>query len=111
MNCISSKQLARMGEFFLAEAMLDVLLAARQNGDCLGPSEISRRAGIFRRDSSGDLNMMNNAIVGGMLVKLHSEGRVRRCGQPGGKGGWELTDAEFDSRREDDDDNAGGRQT
>ena len=46
---------------------------------------------------------MNDAIVTGLLVKLHEQDRVGRCKQEGsGLGGWELTDKEFQSRCDDD---------
>ncbi len=97
---IRPKQHARMGQFHLEEAILDVLLEAKHEGDCLGPAEISRRAGIFRE--RGSVDIMNDAIATGVLVKLHDEGRVNRCTQnDANRGGWELTDAEFAFRRDD----------
>lgn len=96
---IRPKQHARMGEFHLEEAVLDVLLEARHEGDCLGAAAISRRAGIFR--DRGDVNIMNDAIAHGILVKLADEGRVQRCKQANAQGGWELTKREFDLRRDD----------
>ena len=97
---IRPKQHARMGMFLLEEAVLDVLLEAKHQGDCIGPAEISRRAGIFR--DRGDVNIMNDAIATGVLVKLHSEGRVSRCTQhSANRGGWEMTDQEFALRRDD----------
>ena len=100
MTGVRPKQLSRMGQFYLEEAVLDVLLEAKHEGECIGPAEISRRAGIYRE--RGDANMMNDAIVAGLLVKLHSENRVGRCTQThANRGGWELTDNEFASRRDD----------
>ena len=99
MSGIRPKQHARMGQFYLEEAVLDVLLEAKHEGDCIGPADISRRAGIFR--DRGDVNIMNDAITTGVLVKLHTEGRVLRCTQPNGRGGWDLTDHEFALRRDD----------
>ena len=96
---IRPKQLARSGEFHLEEAILDVLLEARHENECLGAAEISRRAGIFRE--RGIENIMNDAIATGMLVKLRDQGKVQRCEQPSKRGGWELTDSEFASRRDD----------
>ncbi len=98
------KQHARMGMFLLEEAVLDVLMEARHEGDCIGPAEISRRAGIFRERGEGivsERGIINDAIVAGILVKLCIEDRVKRCTQPGGRGGWELTDGEFALRRDD----------
>ena len=45
---IRPKQLSRMGQFYLEESILDTLLEAKHEGECLGPAEISRRAGVFR---------------------------------------------------------------
>ena len=100
MTGVRPKQLSRVGQFYLEEAVLDVLLEAKHEGECIGPAEISRRAGIYRE--RGEANMMNDAIVAGLLVKLHSENRVERCTQSrANRGGWELTDNEFNFRRDD----------
>ena len=47
------------------------------------------------------MNTMNDAIVTGLLVKLHSENKVEQCGQENRRGGWRLTDKEFSRRRDD----------
>ncbi len=99
MTGVRPKQFSRMGEFYLEEAILDVLLEAKHEGQCLGPAEISRRAGIFRERGIQDI--MNDAIATGLLVKLSDQRRVQRCTQANNKGGWELTDAEFQIRRDD----------
>ncbi len=52
-------------------------------------------------ETGGTENIMNDAITTGMLVKLRDQGKVRRCEQPNGRGGWELTREEFERRRED----------
>ena len=97
---VRPKQQARMGEFCLEEAILDVLLEAKHENECVGAAEISRRAGIFRERGKGD--MMNDAIVTGMLVKLRDEKKVVRCAQEKKRGGgWELAESEFKSRRDD----------
>lgn len=89
-----------MGEFYLEEAVLDVLLEAKHDNKCIGPAEISKRAGIFR--DRGEVNIMNDAIVCGILVKLSEQNRVTRCRQSDkNAGGWELTDKEFTVRRDD----------
>ena len=93
------KQFARIGEFHLEEAILDVLLEAKHENKCIGAADISKQAGIFRERGTEDI--MNDAIVTGMLVKLSDEGRVIRCKQPNGRGGWELSVAEFTKRRDD----------
>ena len=97
---VRPKQHARMGMFYLEEAVLDVLLESKHEGDCIGAAEISRRAGIFR--DRGVVDIMNDAIVHGILVKLHAEERVSRCTQSAtNRGGWELTNSEFNMRRDD----------
>jgi hypothetical protein len=99
MSGIRPKQLARLGQFYLEEAVLDVPLREAQRGGCIGPAEISVRAGIFRE--RGTPNIMNDAIATGILVKLFDDGKVERCEQPSGRGGWKLTDAEFARRRDE----------
>lgn len=102
MNGIRPKQLARLGEFHLEEAVLDVLLDARHEDECIGAAEISKRAGIFREGGGGDpIASMNDAIATGLLIKLYRAGKVEQCEQEGGRGGWRLTDAEFNRRRDD----------
>lgn len=96
---IRPKQHSRMGMFHLEEAILDVLLEARHEGECIGPAEISRRAGIYR--DRGSLDVMNDAVAWGIINKLHDEGRVQRCKQVNNRGGFELTDKEFSLRRDD----------
>jgi hypothetical protein len=99
MSGIRPKQLARLGQFYLEEAVLDVLLRVAQDGGCIGAAEISARAGIFR--DRGVVNIINDAIVTGVLVKLHEDKKVERCEQASGRGGWKLTDAEFTRRRDE----------
>lgn len=101
---IRPKQFTRMGQFYLEEAVLDVLLTAKHEGRCIGAAEISRSAGLFREsgdESRGEPKSMNDAIATGILIKLMKAGRVDRCEQSPGRGGWELTDNEFEQRRDD----------
>lgn len=99
MSGFRPKQHGCMGMFHLEEAVLDVLLEAKHKDECLGAAEISKQAGIFR--DRGTQKMMNDAITTGLLIKLDSEGRVERCRQPSGRGGWKLTADEFAVRRDD----------
>lgn len=99
MNGIRPKQHARIGEFHLEEAILDVLLEAKHEKQCIGAAEVGRRAGIYR--DRGKSDTMNDAVATGLLVKLEEQGRVQRCEQENTRGGWELTDKEFASRRDD----------
>ena len=71
---IRPKQFARLGEFHLEEAILDVLLEAKYEDNCIGAADISRRAGIFR--DRGIENIMNDAIATGLLVKLRDQGNA-----------------------------------
>lgn len=104
MSGIRPKQHARMGMFHLEEAILDVLLDAKHEGDCIGAAEIGKRTGIFRDRGEGivgEKGILNDAIVHGVLIKLTTERRVERCTQPNDRGGWELTSSEFEMRRDD----------
>lgn len=101
------KQLARIGLFYLEEAILDILLDAMvmadENGEgngCLGAAAISRKAGIFRDAGGGGGNVanLNDAIATGVLIKLQKEGKVERCEQPNNRGGWRLTSDELERR-------------
>lgn len=97
----NAKELARVGQGKLEEAVLTVLYEARRTGDaCLGPAEISRRADIFRE--RGKVNIINDAIVTGLLVCLHEKDKVEKCTQrERNVGGWEISDAEFERRQND----------
>ncbi len=95
---IRPKQLSRIGEFHLQEAVLDVLCNAHPEGYGVGAADIGRRAGIYR--DPGVMNM-NDAIVHGLLNQLHEQGKVERAPQQGGRGGWRLTDKEYERRRDD----------
>ena len=99
MGGIRPKQLSRLGEFHLEEAVLDVLLEAAHESKCMGAAAISKRAGIFRNKVK-DIGM-NDAIVTGVLIKLYKENKVVRCKQNSGDGGWALSDEEFARRRDD----------
>lgn len=97
------KQLARIGTFYLHEAVLDVLLEHHSTGYGLGPTEISLRAGIYK-DSEKGAGTFANALVSGCLSELMGQNRVeRRAKQKGGKEtGWCLTHKEYLRRRDDD---------
>ena len=98
---VRPKQFARMGEFYLEEAILDVLLEAKHEGHCLGPAEISKRAGIYRKGGVG-LKNANEWLTHAILSKLFGQSRVERCTQhEKDAGGWELTNEEFERRRDD----------
>ena len=95
---IRPKQMARIGEFYLQEALLDVLCDAFQEGYGIGAAELSRRTGIYRDAAATN---MNDAIVHGLLNQAFSQGKVERAEQNDGQGGWRLTAQEYDRRRDD----------
>lgn len=95
---IRPKQLTRMGEFHLQEALLDVLCDAHPEGYGIGAAEISRRMGVYRE--AGVVNM-NDAIATGLLNQLHEQKKVVQAQQANGRGGWMLAKEEYERRRDD----------
>ena len=84
------REQARLGQFHLEAAMLEVLLEARESGDgWVRAMAIARCADIYYR-SPGPA--CRNAITAGILSKLYEEGRIEqsRSGGP-----WRLTENEF----------------
>lgn len=96
---IRPKQLSRIGEFHLEEAVMDVLCHSHPTP--LGAADIGRRAGIHR---DAGVAGMNDAIVHGILNKLATQKRVERVERvdPSKRGGgWRLSVHEYGKRRED----------
>ena len=102
---MKTTQHASVGMFHLEEAMLGLLDAANDEGKCLGPTEISRRLGIFHEGypSASGLGVSSCAIVWGVLAKLyHEDSRIQKCTRPKAqcgnphhaKGGWQLSSRE-----------------
>ena len=92
------KQLARIGTFHLHEAVLDVLQNAYPDGHGMGGADISRCAGMYRK--AGEKGM-NDALVYGCLNELYEQGKVITKDQINGRGGWALSDDEYQRRRDD----------
>lgn len=69
-----------LGVQYLEEAVMEVLLEAAQGDECLGPAEVTLRAGLYRG------TFLKNAIAAGTLNKLLEDGRVVRCIQANGRG-------------------------
>lgn len=64
---------AYVGEWLLEEAVMEVLLKARQNGEVsVGATEIARRAGI----SEGSYPAYPGAFVSGALGNLYRANKV-----------------------------------
>ena len=84
----------------LKEIVLDVLVGAKQAGECLGPTEIASRTGIADNlvIAKDEENFMG-AFTLMLLSTLKDEVRAERCTEPRGKMKWELTDEEFQKRR------------
>lgn len=80
-----------LGMQYLEEAVMEVLLEAAQGDECLGPAEVTLRAGLYRG------TFLKNAIAAGTLNKLLEEGRVVRCLQANGRGGWKAAAVDPDS--------------
>lgn len=78
----------------MREAILDVLLEHYAEGVGLGAAAISQRTGTYRDQP------MNDAIVTGFLFEMEGA-QVERIPQEQGKGGWRLTEAEYQRRRDD----------
>lgn len=93
---IRPKQLSRIGEFHLQEAVLDVLCDSHPTP--LRAADIGRRAGIHR--DAGPAGM-NDAIVHGVLNQLATQGRVERTDPSKRGSGWQLSVQEYERRRED----------
>ena len=95
---IRPKQLSRLGEFHLQEAVLDVLCKAYPDAGGINPAEISRKAGIYRSTGAAG---MNDAIVYGILNQLEAQRKVKRVNPEVRGAGWRLTDNEYQRRRDD----------
>ena len=75
-----------VGMRYLEQAVMEVLRQAKQSGECLGPAEVTRRARLYRG------TFLKNAIAAGTLNKLLEDGRVVRCVQANGRGGWKVAE-------------------
>lgn len=95
---IRPRQLSRLGEFHLQEAILDVLCDAHPEGHGTGAAEIGRRASIYRGPAGMN---MNDAIVTGFLYQLRDMGKVEQADQQNNRSGWRLTEQEYERRRDD----------
>lgn len=91
---MSPKRLSQIGEIYLEEAVLDVLLEAKYKGKCLSATEVRERAGIYHSKGNRD----NNAIAFGILHKLVQANRVRCNKEQGKHNRYELTEDEFEER-------------
>ena len=87
----------RDGVYNLQEVVLDVLYEHYEEGFGIGAADLSRHAGIYR--DRGPSNILNDAIVHGLLASLQEQRKVERAQQERGRGGWRLTPAEFNRRQ------------
>ncbi|MCY4419074.1 MAG: KTSC domain-containing protein [Cytophagales bacterium] len=80
----------------IEEAILDVLMRVYEEERYLGAKKISSETGICR--GRWTVDMLSDAVVAGFLNKLQEEKRVCRGKQKFGRGGWGLTDLEYQTR-------------
>ena len=86
---------ACLGMRQLEEAVLEVLVEAKRNGECPSVAEISRRAGIWsgKGDTSkGEPGSMTHSIAWGIVLKLFRAGLIRKCPKSPGRSGYEPTE-------------------
>jgi repressor of nif and glnA expression len=86
---LEPEQLARIGMFYLEEAILDLLFEAERG---LGPTEISRGVGTLLPGGN-----FKDAIVAGFLAMLEHRGLVEHVGY----GDWRLSEIEREKRHQD----------
>ena len=92
MEGLRPKQLAQKGMSYIEKAILDLLFEAGMNKEKVGPTEISRRLGIYLPEYS-----YKCAITNGFLSKLKDQDLVENVGH----GDWRLSKMERENRRED----------
>ncbi len=81
-----TKQVARLGIYFLKEAIIEVLVNA-QDEEPLQLNEIEKRIGIPDKNESND---KSNALISNILFLLKSEGRIVDITEKGH--GWIITE-------------------
>lgn len=85
------KQLARIGLFYIEEAILEVLFEAKQNGNPLVRLvDIQKKLGMHQKWEQ------DNWLPRSVLYKLCCEKRVR---QEKERDPFEITDAEYEKRQ------------
>jgi hypothetical protein len=88
---MNSKQLTRIGIFYLEEAILEVLL--EQKGTYVKQVNITKSIGVYDRWKD------SGWLVAGILNKLEAEGRIHaQRGEKGRAQGWQITDTEYNNR-------------
>lgn len=101
---MTSKQLGRLGTFYLEEAVLDVLLESRIQGEeYIGANKISRRAGLY---PGGLGTSKENAhwLCTSILDRLIDFDRIKAHKQPGNVNisGYSLSEREYEQRKPND---------
>ena len=85
------KQLARIGIFYLEEAILEVLFEKMETSpddSLVRAVDIARKIGVRHR-------LNENWLVSDILKKLEAEGRVEQREE---RGPWKLTEDEYQKR-------------
>ena len=75
---------------------MEVLEEAEAQGECIGPAEISKRAGVYNARGGDDAPVSggNDYVVLGVLNSLFANGLIDACKQPNGNRGWKLSSQE-----------------
>lgn len=91
----NSKQMARIGEFLIHEAILQVLSEYYDSGFGIGPKQISDLTGLYRGEGSGKYH---DGLVQNFLIQLLELNKIESKSQGNQKGGWMLTKKEYEIR-------------
>ncbi|MDE0314724.1 MAG: hypothetical protein OXM61_07480 [Candidatus Poribacteria bacterium] len=92
MNAVG--QQAKLGLYFMKEAVSEILFNARENGP-LRLAEISKRLGMTESDELPD---RKNDLILSIMSLLQSEGRVQQINENGR--GWKITEIEASRLKE-----------
>ena len=92
---LEPEQLARIGIFYLEQAVLDVFFRARKDNWSLQPVDISEALRIPATQIKG----ASYSTVHGILDKLASKGLVRQENEQA-KAAWELTQKGYEYLRD-----------
>ena len=97
MGGLRPKQLARIGMFYIEEAILDLLLKAEMNtGEGLDTKEIGRKLGAYMPEFTHPDEIINGTIVFAFLSMFERRGLIERAGV-----NWVLTETERENRRDE----------
>ena len=92
------KQLAQRAIFYLEEAVLDVLLGAKQKGDYVRQVDIEKTVGLYNEWDA--CHWLVNATLNKLEIEERAEAK-KRIDSSGREAriGWTLTDKEYERRK------------